>query len=466
MKKTYVLFIVIFVLQLHTKVFAQDKEQIMKLYNQATVALEMGYTNDAISKLKEIIQMAPNFPESYLMLGNAYAKEQSNVKSIEFAISAFQKYLVLKPDAQNASEVKASVDKLEFLLGKLEKKEAFRKNLQGRWLTSNLGTDLDSNFPQYSLILDIYEIGGKIQIIMHTSSLWYSPNLVSFVAYPEIDEEGNWLFYFTSDKTYIPSQATYNRNQDLINNFEQGMLSGTSNPIARALISGGATGARYSNELKREQDVQRNNKAHYEFSLKPNPDNMNEISGVMRVSSSETTPYQQKVVSEQFGQCKLIKVRNDYVNRNPQTFYSDLEPEVCKMFTEGANLNKRGQSRADNWQYGTIFGASFTAVGGLLWTVFAQILEEQKKPDYVRSSGDVGEGDLTAAKIITFVSAGLLTTSVSMQIKGNNERKKGRELIKKANEMHQEYIKNNNNRPTSQLNFGVSGNGLALTLTF
>ena len=509
MKRTYVLFIVIIALQIHTKIFAdslevnQDRDKIIKLYDQATMALEMGYTTDAISKLKEIIQMAPNFPETYLMLGNIYSKEQDNVESIGSSIELFKKYLRLKPTAQNANEVRTSINKMEFLLEKLEKEKSFKKNLQGRWLVPDLGTNLNSYFPLYSLILDIQEIGDKIQIKMEPSSLYYSSDLVSSITYPEIDDKGNWLFYFTCDKTYIPyhapissqadvsNQASYNLKQDLINITESSLSSGTSNPIARALISGGAAGARYSLDVqqaqayqqaqaRQAQDVQKNYKINYEFALKPNLNKTNEMAGVMRLLDVTTTPSGQKVNTDQLVECKLTKVRNDFVNLRPDQVPKKPNIEADKMKAEGERYYQEGERYYNEGfdkkfnQYTKMWGISTAGAGGILMGVSGIMWLQGKDstdPEDIRFINDV-------LKPATFIGTGIIAIGIPIAIaghkkdkkgdelmqKGDELKKKGKELQDKANKMYEPSIKSN--KPTAELKLGVSGNGLALSLTF
>ena len=446
--------------------YAQENEetrQIMKLYNQANAALEMNYVNDAIAKLKEITELAPQFPEAYLMLGNAYSKNQNDASSIENAIGALKKYLSLKPNAPNAEEVRTSIDKLEFLSEKLFQKEEQKDYMNGRW-ASALNDDKKSLF-----IFDVTQIGGKIKIDIEPSSAAYSDNFVSKTAYAEPTNDGGYTFYFTDDKTYIPSQAGYDFNRAFINQ------SGIGSKLGGSGMGGWGVDAalNYFNNKAQEKDIANNTRKTYEFKITPNN---NKLECIIRFVHKTSSQQGEKILLDDMFVLDFYKVEQSHVNTEEiillgnaiylkdskarleekektgnikimEAVRLDLDNQkaaenALKQNPEAYKLYKQGR-RKEGWAAAMIGVGTTGTILGIILEIVAKNSSEYESLQ--------GVGIMTAVPSAIMLFGGIPLNS------------QGRKTQKHALELYNQSIKRTLGM---HLNFGVSNNGLAMSLNF
>ncbi|MDR0542287.1 MAG: tetratricopeptide repeat protein [Dysgonamonadaceae bacterium] len=298
--KKIIYFILFMVLSF--SIYAQEMD-LDKLYNQAQIATEMGYLEDAIEKYRQILRLSPQFAKGYLELGNVYIKKGQDVPSLENAILNFKKYLNIAPNAENREEVKASLDKLEYVLEKAYQKENARAFLQGRWASTDGQND---KYKRSLFILDIKEFDNKIRIDIEPSSLVYSEDFIAKTVYIDDPNADEYVIMFTNDNTYTPSQAGYNLNRQTINNF--------SNQIGGGIGYGIAGLGNYLIDKKQEKDVQKKTLTVYEFKIKAIPDEKQELKCVGRLYIREITPTKEQTVLDSVFISSFHKVRSEYTN--------------------------------------------------------------------------------------------------------------------------------------------------------
>lgn len=449
--------------------YAQEQEdeetrRIMKMYNQANMALKMNNIDDAISRYEELIRLVPDFPDTYMMLGDAYAKKTNDAAAIEKAIGAYQKYLRLNPQSENAYNVQAAIDELEYLFEAMHKREKQKANLAGRW-ASNLDDDEACLF-----ILDIQEIGGKIKIDIDPSSLAYSDNFVNKTAYAQLTENDGYFFYFTDDNTYIPSQAGYNLSRGVTNyaiGSFGGNYSGVLGIFGNAII-----------DAAQEKDIARNTRKIYELELIPDG---NKFTGYLHYVHQTASQTGQKVLADSIVVLDFEKVRKNYVNMEPlefTRFTSDktiylkgteekyktlhwkqrgefmedsekaakkvlkMNPEIYKYYRQGNAKKNWGKTMVFVGGIGTVAGATVLCYGAF-------------KPVSHREETTLK----TAGIISTAAGIGTLFGGIAMINKGNKQRQHAIEIYNES------AIKNKRNA-ISEINFNVNGNGFGLAVTF
>ena len=112
LKSIFFLITLIFV---SSGIFAQDiPEEAQKHLAREKAAVEIAKAPEdykpAITEFKQAIQIAPTWGEPHYQLGLTYEKMEKYAD----AIASLKKYVELAPDAENVSEVKSLIYKLEY----------------------------------------------------------------------------------------------------------------------------------------------------------------------------------------------------------------------------------------------------------------------------------------------------------------------------------------------------------------
>ena len=89
------------------------REQLLKLFYQASVAQKKGDTDKAIDIYKELLTKAPGLPDPYLQLGDIFYSMKYDANLQRKAQISYSQYLKLKPDADNASIIQQRIDEIE-----------------------------------------------------------------------------------------------------------------------------------------------------------------------------------------------------------------------------------------------------------------------------------------------------------------------------------------------------------------
>ncbi|MCL2650043.1 MAG: tetratricopeptide repeat protein [Candidatus Azobacteroides sp.] len=444
-----------------------QQEDIVKLYNQAQMAVEMGYLDDAIDLYKQVLEINPQFAKGYLELGNIYLKKGQDVNSLTNAYHYLSGYLSIDPNAQNAQTIKNTLDKLEYALQKTTQKEAARDFLLGRWASTDGRTD---KYARSNFLLDISEFDNKIRIDIDPSSLFYTPDFNYKTVYIDNPNDDQYAFTFTNDKTYLPSQAGYDFNRTLINHV--------ANQLPGGDILGGI--GNLINSSKQEKDLQKKTITVYELKLNPVPNESQELSCKGRIYKKEISPLGEKTLLDSVFTTSFYKVKSGYVNRAIIKFrdvhlqyedqqinkmllkeinWVDINDQIKKMWSQDNRELFQFYKRANRKQ---TIGESFTgfaivpfALGVLFWagTTPNMINEDFTRKDY--------ENQLKVGKITTLISGGLMAIGIPLWINGKAEKKKAVNLY---NESIYKAIENR--EETSHLKIGVSNNSIDLTFTF
>jgi len=430
MKKSF--YFIVF-LSLSLSLQAQN-ENITKMLDQAQMAVTMGYLDDAIDLYGKILQNNPQYAECYLELGNIYVKKgQDDVNAVQNAILNFQKYLELKPKAQNASDVQSSINKLEYVLKKAVQKQDNREFLQGRWASADARNNPNNNS---LFILDFKEIGDKLQITVDPTSLAYSKDFFNKTAYIDKPDADEYVVSFTDDKNYVPSGAKYNFNSDMINigaNQLGNVIGGVGGQVGGQIVGGVLN---YFNNRKQEKDVQKKTLTGFDLRIKSTPDENNELECIMHVYVKEQTPYKEQIVIDSMFINGFNKVESNYTNILPSRVSRDAGV-VLKNYPneEISKLFKKGTSQK-------IIGTILLPLGGVIaFTGVVMLANEDTS---------TGVSLLVSGLFVDAIGIPLLVTGVHNR--------------HKAVRLYQEDIRKKSN--TSELKIGLTDNGVGLTFNF
>jgi len=444
--KTSIFFIVF--LSLSLSLHAQQ-EDIMKLYNQAQQATDMGNWDDAIALYGKVLKMNPQFANAYLGLGNVYIKKGQDVNSLENAIQNFSDYLRLKPNATNATDVKTSLDKLQYILDKAYQKRDNRELLQGRWAST------DGKYDKYNrslFIFDIKEFDNKLQISIDPSSLVYSKDFFTKTVYVDDPNANEYAISFTNDKNYIPSQAKYDSNSKLINDVtsQLGSSGGILNDIFQGL-----------NSSAQEKDLQKETLTGFDLKITSTPDENKELKCAIHVYIKEKTPVNEQIVLDTVFVDGLHKVSNDFQNTSPiigvngnfNAVTGNTNPYIGTTRINRsinlsdypdkkiANLYKSGKSQS-------MIGAVFAGVG--LGSVLVGAVWPMLNGNNDSSGKSVGKYLLLGGGVATVIGVPLVIT--------------GSHATNKAIRLYNESLETKKN--VSELKVGFTGNGVGLALAF
>ncbi|GHV58270.1 hypothetical protein FACS1894182_09760 [Bacteroidia bacterium] len=433
-------------------VYAQEID-LDKLYNQAQVATEIGYLDDAIEKYRQILHLSPQFARSYLELGNVYIKKGQDVPSLENAILNFKKYLTIAPNAENAGEVKANLDKLEYVLEKAYQKENAREFLQGRWASTDGQND---KYKRSLFILDIKEFDNKIRIDIEPSSLVYSEDFVAKTIYIDDPNADEYVIMFTNDNTYLPSQAEHNLNRMAINNV--------SNQIGGGIGYGIAALGNYLIDKKQEKDIQKKTLTVYEFKIKVIPDEKQELKCVGRLYIREITPTKEQTVLDSVFVSGFYKVPREFTNTKPLAYslsYWQIR-EYDKNTNKGNEVSDKILSKHPDTKISSLYKSGKRQRDISYWTLMiGSVGFGGGLGGLIALSHPKNEQEQNQKKIATsvmIVGAGVCTVSIPLLVSGNKKIKKAVSLYNESLETERAFL--------SAVKVGFTGNGIGLAFTF
>jgi len=427
-----------------------QQEDIVKLYHQMQIATEMKNWDDAIALGKKVLSKNPQFAECYLDLGNIYLKKGQDINSLQNAITNFQEYLRLKPNAENATDVNTTLDKLEYVLEKAEQREDNRELLLGRWASTDGKSD---QYNRSLFILDIKEFDGKLRIDIEPSSLAYSADFFTKTVYIDDPNADEYAVSFTNDNNYVPSQAKYALNSQVISNASSqlGSLGGFADMLGQ-----------YFNSKAQEKDLQKKTLTGYDLKINPIPDDNKELKCAIHAYIKEVTPIKEQIVLDSVFVDGLYKVSNDYTNFAPIIGVSDVGAVVgntnpingTTRVTNFVNLShypdKKIAGIYKSGKYQTRTGAIISGlglgcvVGGLMFLILPTSENDAVNLKNIASPLMIGGGIATVVGIPFIIS--------------------GNQAMNKATRLINESVKKNNN--VSELKVGFTGNGVGLALNF
>lgn len=121
----FFLIISIMVLFPFGNVYSQQvtKEQLLKLFYEANVARNNNQIDIAIDAYLEILKLSPGLPDTYLILGDIYSTKEMESQLLEKACACYQRYLELKPEAEDKVVLQEKILALQEKIGQLRAAE-------------------------------------------------------------------------------------------------------------------------------------------------------------------------------------------------------------------------------------------------------------------------------------------------------------------------------------------------------
>lgn len=232
MKKNLLLLLTIMTFMV---VFSQaqslDSDKIARHLNRAEVCIEMNYIDDAIKEYDEIVKIAPNWPNTYMYLGNTYSLKDDDA-SLKKAMEYYKKFLQLTDDQELYYEAQDKLSRIEMMAEIKVKEEKKLENLIGTW-RSNIYNKYTGQ-PWFVVEISKTAIPNKYQIILSPKSMMYD-NIINTKAYSDIiNDKITWSYSFQD--TYIPSQSKYNAAGAAVNLlFGSGSVAST---VGNVLVEG------------------------------------------------------------------------------------------------------------------------------------------------------------------------------------------------------------------------------------
>jgi tetratricopeptide (TPR) repeat protein len=290
MRKKYIflLFALIFFIKI---VDAQQNEEVRRLMNRASAALDMKDYEGAVDELKKILDIEPDNKTVILAMGKIYEQ----IDNYSEALKAFRRYIVLDPQSADAESLKDKIYQLEYKLEKTTEKTKLENWFPGTWRSNYLTRRTSVAW----WVLDIIEEEGQYRINLHKDCSGYNSEFIS--SNIDATKKGDFIvFLFTSDHTYDPQKG----NQEAAAYLDAGS---SLSSIAGNTAVGGIFGVLsiFNNLDAATSGPAVNTSETYIFALKLNPKTM-DLEGRLRVIKKTREAGQaQKVISD--------STYNDYI---------------------------------------------------------------------------------------------------------------------------------------------------------
>jgi len=414
-------------------------EAVLTFINQAEMALEMGNIDDAINLYKQAVQLKPNLQELYFKLGETYAKNSKNVDYLRNAVENFEKYLEIETDSEKTRPVKTTVDRLEYMIKYLTTKSIALENLNGRWVSNFVEKKLNDR----SFIFDFERINERLRVEMNPKSLLFSKIFWSKVDYARPQPDGSYYFGFSEVQNYNPNPATWDGARS-IGTAAVSALGGSDLAVA---------GTGLLVDLLQSKDVAKSYIKTYEFNLKPSNDS---LLGFIRIVADKATKGNQSREMDEYFAISFSKpdpIMTAKGKALKRILIESGDPKALEYYNNYKPYNIAGN-------LGIVVGSSAFGLGSIYWigNVINESVDKSLQSEYNDYDPNYYFEQKKIGKIITFVGAGVLLGGITSKVAAGKYRKK-------AVHFYQEAMKEKAS-PTVALNFGVTGNGVGLTLNF
>jgi hypothetical protein len=182
-----------------------DKSAVKKILNRASAALEMKDIEGAIEEYKKAQILEPQNTLVLQKLGQLYEQTDNYGE----ALSCYNSFLAIAPDAPEAAYIETKRDKLEYKFDKAKKVEKDIATLRGNWRTLE-----KYNGDKYYFIFNIEELEGDVRVTLSPNSAMYDENILSKTT--SAKRTGNKLnFAFSTDKNFDPQKEKMDNVQTL-----------------------------------------------------------------------------------------------------------------------------------------------------------------------------------------------------------------------------------------------------------
>ena len=327
MRKKYFFLLVVLIFFIKI-VNAQQNEDVRRLINRASAALDMKDYEGAVGELKRVLDIEPDNKTVILSMGKIY--EQMN--NYSEALIAYRRYLTLTPESAEAETFKDKIYQLEYKLEKVTQTAKLENWFSGTWRSNHN----DGRTSVAWWILDIIEEEGQYRINLHKDCNGFNSEFIS----SDVDatKKGDWIiFIFTSDNTYDPQKGIQENAAVLDAGSSLSSLAGNTG-------LGGIFGALsiVNNLAAATSGPAVNTSETYIFTLKLNPKSMDPEGRLRVIKKTREAGQAQKVISD--------STYNDYVFTKDFTgtgkhtyklndgYYANFEGEFV-------NSNKSGQGQ-------------------------------------------------------------------------------------------------------------------------
>ena len=169
-----------------------------KHLNRGKAAAEMAKSpteyEDAIREFEQAMNLAPDWTVPYFNLG--YVQKEAG--KYQAALDNFKKYLELAPNADDAAQVQAEIDQIEYKLEKLSEAAKIRGWLEGEWWMTTMLNSTKSRWPITFIVK-----GDSIEVYLPTArSFGHNDRFVDFKTIP-IKQDGQTIKFSVALKEVI-----------------------------------------------------------------------------------------------------------------------------------------------------------------------------------------------------------------------------------------------------------------------
>lgn len=191
-----------------------EADQVSRHLKRAEVCIEMNYIDDAIKEYNEIVEIAPNWPNVYMYLGNTYSLKGDDA-SLGKAIENYKKFMQMTDDRELYYEAQDKLSRVEMMIELKGKEAELEENFVGKWRSALYNKYTGQ--PWFIMDINRTPETNKFQITLSPKSLMFN-NIVNKKAYAEIID-GKIGFSYTFQETYIPKQSNYNLAGAIVNSL-------------------------------------------------------------------------------------------------------------------------------------------------------------------------------------------------------------------------------------------------------
>jgi hypothetical protein len=476
----------------------QDGEEVRRYIRYAQTAYSSGNYLDALTEYQTALKLVPNYPELYKAIGDVYEK-LATTADLKAAITHYQRYLELAPDAIDVRQVKDKIYDLEYLSKKQEIQDRILDDLSGEWVAIDnlnvtkidetkitsaknlknpknlkdilVGEKKNDETMQFTsdeamqftsdVIFQIAEIQktGKYSVTMEPKgSRFYSANLIEKTVHIVPAKDNAFTFIFADATVYTPSAAKY----------DAGRLFGS--------MLGTATGKDWIGDLAeaavtaaQESDLPSNTQTAYTFALRYEE---GRLVGLVNVVGKYADPMRQQTTRNETYEITFVK-RDDKFGEVLQARF-DTQPDVISDLKASA-VTKNSTKFKDKWGK----KLSNEEIAGKLYAFDPQLGKEYRKArsnersmvitaiatGAVMVAGGIlvgiGEDTRIAGAIMLGGSFATCIVGCSVGLSASNKK------IRLINQYNERILQQPKSEPTAELHFGItSSGGVGLILNF
>jgi tetratricopeptide (TPR) repeat protein len=438
----------------------QDGEEVRRYIRYAQTAYSRSEYSNALGEYQKALALVPNYPELYKAIGDVYEKLAATA-DLKAAITHYQRYLELAPDAADARQIRDKIYDLEYLSNEQEKQDRILDDLSGEWVAiDNLKVTKDDKEEMWftsDVIFQIAEIQktGKYSVTMDPKgSRFYSTNLIEKTVHIVPAKNNAFTFIFADATVYTPSAAGYDAARSASSTIK--------NDWIRILTEVAVTAAQ-------ERDLPSNTQTAYAFALRYEE---GRLVGLVNIVGKYADPTRQQTTRNETHEITFVK-RDDNFSELLRTAF-DAQPDVLTPIAGAFSLTFK-----DKWGK----KLSGKEIAGRLNAFDPQLGKQYRKANNSETAWGV---TAIASSVIMGAGLGLAISSSS----GNDELlgpglvltvlpapflffayqglkydfAKKRQLINQYNERITQQPKS---EPTAELRFGItSSGGVGLILNF